>query len=994
MSQNINLSVSGLYTSVNDYQGLPQGALDVADNVESRYKNVMEPRRGFDSLADAAMDGLHFIRLTNFYVGGTDRIIGLTSAGDLVYYTGANPWPAVPGNYASGLVAPNATNSKCRFIKAGQNLYVTAQDGVRSLSSGSAANIYRAGVPKALNIEAATNGDSSGFFSNNTVLSTTGTVTNTSANITNLADTSGVTVGMYVSGTAIPAGAKVSSITPSVGILIENGTITAGSTSVSSLSSTAGLVAGVLVSGDGIQPGTKIVSTGVGSCTLDTAAFKSGTVELTFSTAIVITMDQTATGTHTGETITFYSGAQVGYRIVYGRTETDINGTVITRLGSPSPAAVATNILGTSTNTTVTATLPKNSEGPITFVRLYRSAQTASIDVSPLDQYNLVYEATLSHSDFVARTITITDDVPDSLVGIPLYTGSDQEGALQANDPPPECWDMCKFRDFVLYGNITRPTTTKFTIVAVGSPNGVQIGDTITIAGTFLSTSFTGTYTGASSENAAAKQFKVTTSGTPSQNIADTANSLIRVINYDETVPVHAVLLSTTTDLPGQILLEADYPSLDTFTVTASAHTSAYDPALTGLVSDINTLNNGIGVSKTSEYEAVPATNLIYSGDTSSPIIRMIPLRDYVVVLKTDGIYKVQGLSPSGLVSSSFDLTTKIIGAETAVPLNSGVWMLSNQGVVSISDGGVDAKSIPIDDQLNRLIGSYLDNLVDVGFAVGYESDRKYILCVPESTNTYAEVEYNFNYVTNAWTTWSRNLHAAFIHSNEGKMYIARADSDTATDPQAMGVSKERKGATYKDYVDEGIANSITAISGDQVTLAAIDQVAVGDILWQSDTLFSPILAVNLLTNTVTIQYVLSFTVAACSILKAYDCTMTWKQVFGDNPAFMRQFSEGIALFKNTRFNTANVSFVTDFSQSESQVPIEGVGNGLWGLFAWGELPWGGTIIPQKIRFLIPQEKQLGSYIIPTLQIKQGYSDFKFQGMSISFYNISQEVGL
>lgn len=1088
MSQNLNLSVSGLYTSLNDYNGLPPGALDVADNVECRYKNVLEPRRGFEGLPDSAVSMIHFVRLTNFYVAGTDRIIGLTSEDDLVYYTGVNPWPAVPGDVVSNIQAPDATHGKCRFITAGQNLYVTAQDGVRSLSSGASAEMLRAGVPKGLNIEAETNDDTDGFFNNNIVLTTTGNIATSSALISNLADTTGIEVDQYVTGTdvdatrviqdltytsavfgaagnsttiayiggaalsvgvvgtaitvtlntgvstatqvktaidgsaaaaalvtvaitgtgsnvqiaagavalsggldnTIPVGTKVSSITPSSTVLVEAADTTAGSTTVGNVAGTASLSIGMLVSGAGIPEGAKIAALpGGNNVTLDVAAYQTATgTSVTFSSAVVVTMDADALATLTGTPISFYTGAQVGYRILYGRVETDINDGSITRLGTPSSLVICNNISPYSTNVEVTATLPKNSEGRITFLQLYRSNQTESIDISPLDQYNLVYERELEAADFLARTVTITDEVPDSLVGIPLYTGSDQEGILQANDPPPACWDMCKFRDFALYFNITRPTTLQFTIVSVGSPDGIQSGDAITIAGSFLGVAFSETYTAAGSENAASRQFKVYSAGTPSQNITDTANSLIRVINYDEDLPVHAILLSSTTDLPGQILLEADNPSYDTFTVDASAHQDAYDPALDEVESEVNTINNGIAVSKAGELEAVPVTNLLYAGDSSSDLLRGIPLRDYIVALKGDGIYKVIGTSPGGLVVNPFDLTTKIIGADTAVSLNSGVWMLSNQGVVSISDGGVDAKSIPIDDQLNRLIGSYLDNLVDVGFAMGYESDRKYILCVPESDNTYAEIEYNFNYVTNAWTTWSRNFYTGFIHSNEGKMYVARADSLNE------GVSKERKNATYKDYVDEGLENEIISVDGDQIVLDSVDEVEAGDILYQDETHFSPILEVDLLTNTVTVQYELSFVAGAVEILKAYECSVTWKQVFGDNPAFVRQYSEGIALFKNTRFNVATASFVTDYSQSQADVELEGTGNSLWGLFPWGELPWGGQILPSKIRFYVPADKQMGSFLMPSLSIKQGYSDFKFQGLAIAYTNVSQEVGL
>lgn len=1093
MSQNVNLSLSGIYTSINDYQGLPQGALDGADNIEIRYKNVGEPRRGFDYLPDSAMAAVHFIKNTNFYVGGVDLVIGLTSDGDLRYYTGVNPWPMIPGNVSSNITPPNSLNGKSKFIKAGQNLYVTAQDGVRSLSSGTSAMMLRAGVPKGLNLAAATNTDQSGFFTNNVVLSTTGKITSSTAVINNLSDITGIAIDQYVTGTdvdarlvvqdltytsalfgvagnsttiayttggtagaevvtvvgsaisvkiqsgvstatqvraavnlsapalllvscaitgtagtaqtaptgptplaggldnTIPVGTKVLSITDEAPIIIETGNTTAGSATILGCTSLVGIVAGVLVSGTGIPEGAKVVSTSTGPNTivLDVAAYQTATgTTLTFTSALVVTMDQNALATLTGTPITFYSGSQVGYRMVFGRVETDINGTTITRLGSPSSLALATNISPYTTNTTVVGTIPKNSSQDLTFVQLYRSLPTDSATITPLDQYNLVYERQLVAGDFTARTITITDDVPDSLVGIPLYTGSDQEGALQANNPPPMCWDMCKFRDFTLFGNITRPTTTQVTIVSVGSPSGIQAGDTLTITGTFSGVSFSETYTAAASEDASIRQFKIFSSGTASQNIADTADSLIRVLNYDNALPVHVILLSTATDLPGQLLIEADYPNLDTFTIDATGHPAAYDPTLTTVVSDLNTINNGISVSKSGELEAVPLTNLLYAGDSSSALYRMIPLRDYVIVLKSDGIYKVQGFTPSGLVINPFDLTTKIIGAETAVSLNSGVWMLSNQGVVSISDGGVDAKSVPIDDQLNAILGTYKSVVEDVGFAIGYESDRKYILAIPQSDNTFADIEYNFNYVTSAWTTWSRNLYGAFVHSNEDKLYISKAASTQD------GISKERKTGTYRDFVDEGFDVTIVSVTDDQVVLADITDVEIGDVLYQDETHFSPITDINVVTNAITIQYALSFVAGDAAVLKSYLSTITWKQVFGDNPAFVRQFSEGIALFKNTHFNTAAIRFITDFSTNIEDVPLVGVGNALWGLFPWGRVPWGGTIYPQKIRFYIPQAKQLASYLLPELRIKQGYSDFRCQGLVILYESVSPEVGI
>lgn len=1095
MSQSLNLSVSGEYTSMNDMNGLPPGALDLGLNVESRYKNVIGPRRGFEELPDSSLDPVTFKRLGNFLIAGVSRIIALTDAKNLVYYVGGGtPWLPVPGDYASNIIAPNALNAKSRFITAGQNFYVTAQDGVKSLASGSSSQILRAGVPKGLNLEAQTNTDTDGFFNNNVAVATTGTLTSSSAILTDLADTSGIQIDQYVTGTdvsatlviqdltytselfgvlgnavtvayttggtagaevvtvvgnaisvqiqsgvstatqvrtallasapamalvsvtvtgtgstaqtapvaatnlsggldnTIPIGTKVASITPEAPIIIQTANTTAGSASVTNAVSITGVVAGVLVTGVGIPDGAKVVSTSGGgpyTIVLSLAAYQTATgVSLTFSTPLSVTMDQDALSSVSGTPISFYAGSQVAYRMLFGRVESDIDGNTITRVGAPSSQAIANNISPYSTNTTVTGTLPKNAENEITFVQLFRSPQTDSISISPLDQYNLVYERDLTSTDFTNRVITITDSVPDSLKGIPLYAGSDREGILQSNNPPPMCWDMCTFRDFNLYANATQPSTLTFTIVAVGAPNGIQVDDTITISGTFLGNAFTETYTAKTSENQASRQFAVVTSGTPSQNITDTANSLIRVINYDEGLPIHAILLSTSTDLPGQILLESDDPSYDTFSITANLHQDAYDPTLDDVESDVNTLNNGVYVSKADEIEAVPSTNLLRVGDSSSPILRVVPLRDYVIVLKTDGIYKIQGLTPSSVVANPFDLTTRIIGAETAVPLNSGVWFLSNQGVVSVSDGGVDAKSIPIDNQLNRLIGTYLENLTDVSFGVGYESDRKYILSVPNSENDYTETQHVFNYVTNTWTRWDRKLRAAFVHSNEGKLYISTAE------PNDNGVSRERKTATYRDYVDEGFDTQIvTVITDTNLQLLSLDNVEVGDILYQDAQTFSPILEIDLATSSVVVESALAWDVGAVRVLTAYTCEITWKQVFGDNPAFVRQFQEGLVLFKNTRFNSALMRFETDFSGNIENVTIFGTGNGLWGLFPWGEIPWGGSNLPVNIRFLVPQNKQLGSFLRPTLRIKQGYSDFILQGLSISYANVSQEVG-
>ena len=1088
MSQSVNLSVAGIYTAPSDLAGSPPGSLDVANNVESRYRNLLEPRRGFDSLTNSAIAATNFVRLVNFPVDGAERIIALTDLGEVLWYDAvALDWFAIPG--LSTNINPINRLAKSRFVRGAQNLYLTTLSGVLSMASASGSNMLRAGVPVGLDLLASTTSDRTGFFSTNDLTSTTGAITNASNQLRDIGDTSGIAVGQFVGGfditaavtiqdisyaavpfgaagnaitvryvnsgvslplavsfvasaitvqlqtdgagipvsvasailtiilttglvtgvanvpgavqavqavtslsggldTTIPSGTTIGLITPAATVISQLGTTTAGSANLTALASNAGIVAGLKVVGTGIPDGTTVVSiSGAGPYTvvLSGSAFLSATTNyFTFSTPILVTMSAAALYTATVP-ISFYSGSQVAYRMVFGRIETDIQGNSTTRIGAPSAMAIATNVSPYATNVTVTGTLPKNSSAELTLVQLYRSQQTDTIAIVPLDQMQLVYERDLVGADFSNRTLTIVDETPDSLMGIPLYTGADREGIGQANTPPPGCWDMCIFRDFALYFNTTQPSTIDFTILAVGAPSGLQSGDAITIT---TSTGQTAIFSATGVENPVVGNFKVFTSGTPSQNITDTANSLIRVINYEDNIAVHAILTSSTTDLPGQIFLQSDYPQ-GTFTVSANAHTSAYDPVLSGVPSEVNSNSNFVSVSKSGEIEAVPVLNSLAVGDSSSPIYRGIALRDYVFIIKGNGIYKIVGNTPGGLTVLPFDLTTKIIGPDAAVSLNSGVWMLSNQGVVSISDAGVSAISTPLDNQLNELTGTNLDNVHENAFAIGYESDRKYILSVPTNTvDDFGALQYNFNYVTNSWTTWNRKLRTGFIHSEEDKMYISRADA------LQRGLSKERKTGTYIDYVDEAITESIlTVVSSTVVTVVDINNVEAGDILYQNATTLSPVASVDLAAGTVITQFGMSWAIGAVEVLKAYECAITWKQIFGDNPAFTRQFTEGLALFKNTRFNSASMTFKTDFSQSLSTVALTGQLLGSWGLFPWGSVPWGGLVAPSSIRFLVPTSKQYASYLSPTLKIKQGWSNFKLQGLSISYHNISEEVG-
>jgi hypothetical protein len=97
-------------------------------------------------------------------------------------------------------------------------------------------------------------------------------------------------------------------------------------------------------------------------------------------------------------------------------------------------------------------------------------------------------------------------------------------------------------------------------------------------------------------------------------------------------------------------------------------------------------------------------------------------------------------------------------------------------------------------------------------------------------------------------------------------------------------------------------------------------------------------------------------------------------------------------LFKAARFNTALLAFATDASAYFEDVTITGNRTGLWGLFPWGEAPWGGTATTLPIRAFVPLEKQRGSFIRVRFTCRQGYGYFKSLGFSMPIRDTSSYV--
>ena len=985
MAKSLELRLAGLWTSPSDYTA-PPGALDVADNVAIDQKDLANSRRGFEielNNEDGDQDGFPMLTMI-----GTDP--NTTNYNLLTYrYNSGGPEGRLLKDDEDTISGdtdflPPTGAQRVRMINWGAYIYVTSNQGIKRYSTALNSSVP-AGIPPALDLVLSLQ-DSSGYLTSNEVASVSVKTTNASPTLTFIsdADIQSFFIGQIITGTGIPDATTVQDVTLSAPVVIYSTNLTAGSADVVVTANT-GIVVGQIVSGTGIQEGSRVTTIVSTTITLDKAAIQTATGNsVTFSSDNTVTMSANATASGS-ITATLSNGSQVAYRLVWGY----INENKATMLGAPSSFTAITNNTGGTRNVQAIATIP---EGITTdnFYQLYRSVATPTQSIVPADQMQLVVQGVPDSGDISAGYITITDETPDSLKGEALYTGTDVEGISGANYRPPVAVDMAAFRGYVIYANYTLPYQLKLIMDGIGSPDGIQVGDVITI------THDVDTFdlTAASSETIGSGEFQVFSSGTPAQNIADTAASFIRVLNrFTDNDIVYAYLLSGPTDLPGQILLQSR-ANIGVFTVVASAHGTAWTPNIdTTQTAEAESVPNGLLIAKAQEPEAVPLINKFLVGGVGVEILRVVPLRDYTFILTTTGAYRLTGTSLDSFSVEPFDPTIRLVAPESAVSLGNECWCLCTQGAISLSDGGARIRSgLQINSTLQSLIQQAPNALRNIAFAVGYESNQKYVLALPTGdTDTTCSQEFTYNYITDRWTRWTRDATAGYVHPLDG-LYLNNGNN--------QNVVLERTNGDFTDFVDESFEITIVSFDTLEVVLDTIEGITIGDLLWQDQSgieVYAEIVAIDIASNTVTVSQEIDWDLMASPgdtrIFMAINCVVQWKPMSVGDPTEAKQHSEGQLIFRSQRFYSAEIAIATDISPGFVATTLLGQNTGSWGQFGWGEVGWGGVTRPGTKRFYVPQDQQYAGIVIPKLTIRSGYSNWQLEGGSITVYDISGELG-
>lgn len=689
------------------------------------------------------------------------------------------------------------------------------------------------------------------------------------------------------------------------------------------------------------------------------------------------------------------TGDQCAYRHLIKRIDDNDN----VFFGYPSQRLWVTNSSGGAENVILTITLADDVvAGDVLQVYRTASATGTATDTSG-DECGLVYEFTLTSTEISAGTVTFTDTITDTLIGANLYTNPSEEGIGQANARPPVCADMALYKsNFMFYANTSSLHRLTFALVGTTGLTGNTLD--IGMAPGAL------TYNFGAAENVGTRTVAVGATGVTAVDIDTTARSLVRVINQNSgNTDIYAYYLSGPEDLPGQILLEArSSTNNNTISVVASNSTIApmtFPESPVGSSNDAmsstkDIRKNALFYSKAQQPEAVPLLNYLPVGPANSQILRIAPLRDSLIIISEAGVYRLTGEDPASFTVVSLDDTVRIKAVESVQVLANQVYALSNQGVIRISENGVEVISREIEIEMTKLLSR--TNFENFTFSGSYESERLYLLSTLETdTSTDTDVTWVYNIFTRTWSKWTFGFQRAEVDDSADKIYYSEPGTSN------FKHFEERKSFSDSDYADpEYILNSGGTPSSGVVTVTSSNGVPkVGDIIRDSG---SPVQEAHItaVVDNGANSYTLTIddtTISAWSggvyIYPHIDVQVEWLAWTAKQPAMMKQVREVILLADNTSGeNTVtefDFSFRTNFENTTEYVSMD-LGSSGYGSF-WGG-PWGGgSADTYSYKTFCPMDRQYANRHFFGYRHRKCEEKMSVAGLSIEFEMISEEVG-
>lgn len=927
-------ALKGLFAQANSFSGVPDGALELASNVVINQDGILRKRRGF-SLFHTPTGGrtasVLFEYLSTIYTIYADSIGKLDTSGTATILTGET-------------VSISSVGTP-RTAQANGNAYVTTDSGLLKIESLTSA-LLKAGIPRGLDVTV--------LMGQSVALTNTGPID---------PDTQ---VGYrVVFGRTDANNNKVLGAPSEFAISINRKTLAASA-------ALPGVVVRVTSANHGLVPGdTVVISGAVGTGTLPSGEY-------------IVTTTPTAS------------------------------------IFDITPATLPTTITALDWGIFKTPKLEITIPTGLTtenIVQIYRSSQSISAATSPSEDLQLVDEFNLTSGQITAGFLTYYDEVDDLFKGAYLYTNPNSgQGILQSNEVPPYCTDVALFKNNLFFANAKTKFTKSISLVSVSTTN-FAAGRKITVTSNAVTRTYVATTSLPASAGGAAAAtpntstnwdyggvnasgefyFYLKNSGgsvTVSEGIDATARSICKAINRDTSSLVYVYYTSSPDGTPGTFsMVSKGY----TYAFYVQANNSAFGIACFSpelptsgqtVIGVQDVQQNVIYFSKDNQPEAVPTINTIPVGSKSYAILRIIPLRDSLIVLKTDGVFRVTGESAGNFVVSPLDGTVVCKASNSVVALANEIYCLSDQGVVAISDSSVRVVSRDVEDYFTAIIGqSYLEAQTK---AVAYQTERMFLLSTVSPSASTADTVYCFNTVTNAWTTWGIEtcFQSAIVSQTNDRLYFIN---------NANTILKERKNRNKLDFADRSfacVASNVIGLTCELSVSGAIPE--VGDVV-VIDDIINRIVSISTATGTAVYTFLQapSFESGESGLLyDAISSQIKTAPLTSGDTSRAKQTNQFQLWTRSQALSKATLSFITNAAIGSVDItwrPI--VTSSGWGISPWGLFPWGleegivsviATQTSQPLVTLIPANCQRNSWIQALITHAEAAEDLSIQTLAFN----------
>lgn len=984
MGQTLNLKIAGLWTDPNQFgDAVPQGALNIADEIVITRGDVADSRRGQAQYGEVNNTPNKFFQFEDHLLAHIGNAMALDSnqAGTFTYY--------------SGTFDPPDSSVKIRSFEGNQNFYITSSTGIRKLATISG-SFSTAGGIKALYGTSGTL-TNPGFMSNNTqvayrivwgivdandneivgVPSQRLVVPNSSGATADVPLTwkipSGITTSHFYRVYRSGESASSTAVPDDELQQVKEGSPTSSEISAGELSFTDIVpndLRGAKLYTDPSQEGI-LQANEPPPFALDIAFFRDCAFYFNTRAKQRYFINLVAVGDNT-------LGGFFGYQTNNGTTHTNTTIDGLTK--------AATIVIQDLTYTADTAGVAGNDISVT-----YTGGGTAGAEVVSVSGSSISVQIQSAVS--TATQIKTAVDASGAAAALVNVTVSGSGAAAQTTQA----------QTFLADGFDTTYLNVGMRVVGTGVQAGTTIVSIDSISAITVTPATTASatvamvfqdrfsidsmnYWAASTADYPNRQFIAVLSGSPASNIQSTALNLIAAINSDpNNTTVYAYYVSGAEDLPGMILIEERTIGGAEFALT-STNGESFSPVLstTGVsnVSDNDAHQNRAMFSKIQQPEAVPLVNFLPVGSENFPITRAVALRDSIFVFKPgEGIWRITGTDSSTFTVSLFDSSAQIRAPETSVVLNNQVFTFSDQGIIAVSENGVQIISKPIENTLLQLSSPQFVNFETASFGVAYESDRQYIFfTMSDELDEFPTQAFVFSTLENAFTRWEMTRSCGLVLKSDNKLYMGNPDD--------LFVYQERKNFDRSDYADNQF--DVTIVSSDEMEVVLTDtsDCSEGDLLKQGGTEAIITEVVDSTTLTVSVDQIWS--AGAAIVYEGIDTSVEWVPNSAANPGLLKHYSECTVLFKDAAFRSIDVGFQNNLSDDFQEIELPTPAGQGWGEFPWGERPWdapGGK--PASLRTYVPLEQARGSWLNFRVSNREAYSSFSLAGISAEYEEMS-----